>query len=120
MSELEGALVDEQGRVACARCEVARGFGDRSRGLLGRKALEPGGGMLITKTSSIHMFFMAFPIDAVFLDRDLRITRIARDLRPWRMAWKRGSKSVLELPTGAAEAAGLEVGSRLAWHDLNG
>lgn len=118
MSEPEGALVDEQGRVACARCEVARSFGARSRGLLGRKALEPGGGMLITKTSSIHMFFMAFAIDAVFLDKDLRIRRIAADLRPWRVAWKRGSKSVLELPGGSAAAAGLEVGSRLAWHDL--
>jgi hypothetical protein len=118
LSEPEGALIDEQGRVACARCEVARGFADRSRGLLGRKGVEPGGGMLITKTSSIHMFFMAFPIDAVFLDRDLRIRRIAHDLRPWRLAWNRGSKSVLELPAGAADAAGLEVGSRLSWHDL--
>jgi hypothetical protein len=118
LSEPEGALVDEQGRVACARCEVARGFRDRSRGLLGRKGLEPGGGMLITKTSSIHMFFMAFPIDAVFLDRDMRIRRIARDLRPWRIAWKRGSRSVLELPAGSTKASGIEVGSQLLWDDL--
>jgi hypothetical protein len=90
-------------------------MGARMRGLLGRKGLEAGEGLLIPKTSSIHMFFMAFAIDAVFLDRELRIRRIARDLRPWRIAWKRGSKSVLELPAGAAAAAGLEVGSRLKW-----
>ena len=118
MSEPAGRLVDEHGRVACERCEVARSFGDRSRGLLGRKGLEPGGGMLIMKTSSIHMFFMAFPIDAVFLDRDMRIRRIARDLRPWRIAWKRGSKSVLELPAGSTKATGIEVGSLLLWDDL--
>ena len=74
--------------------------------------------MLITKTSSIHMFFMAFPIDAVFLDRDMRIRRIAHDLRPWRIAWKRGSKSVLELPAGSTRATGIEVGSQLLWDDL--
>ena len=92
-------------------------MGARMRGLLGRKGLEAGDGMLITKTSSIHTFFMAFPIDAVFLDKELRVRRIAHDVRPFRMAWKPGSRSVLELPAGAAAAAGLEVGSRLVWHD---
>jgi uncharacterized membrane protein (UPF0127 family) len=116
LSSPEGALVDEQGRVACERCEVARTLGQRTRGLLGRTRLEAGGGMLIPRTSSIHTFFMAFPIDAVFLDKQLRVRRIAHGLRPYRMAWKRGSRSVLELPAGAAAAAGLEVGSRLVWH----
>ena len=41
------------------------------RGLLGRDGLEPGDGLLITKTGSIHMFFMRFAIDAVFLDKEL-------------------------------------------------
>ncbi len=91
-------------------------MGARMRGLLGRKGLAAGGGMLITKTSSIHTYFMAFPIDAVFLDKELRVRRVASDLRPWRMAWKPGSKSVLELPAGAAAAAGIEVGGRLVWH----
>lgn len=89
---------------------------ERMRGLLGRTGLSAGEGMLITKTSSIHTYFMAFPIDAVFLDKELRVRRIASDLRPWRMAWKRGCKSVLELPAGAAAAAGIDVGSRLVWH----
>jgi uncharacterized protein len=88
----------------------------RLRGLLGRAGLEPGEGLMIPRTSSIHMFFMRFPIDAVFLDKELRVRRIAAGLAPWRVAWKRGCKSVLELPAGAAEQAGLRVGSRLAWH----
>jgi uncharacterized membrane protein (UPF0127 family) len=110
------ALVDEQGRVACARCEVATSMWARVRGLLGRAGLAPDQGLLIPKTSSIHMFFMRFPIDAVFLDRELHVRRVAADLPPWRIAWARGAKSVLELPAGAAARAGIEVGSRLAWH----
>jgi uncharacterized protein len=88
----------------------------RMRGLLGRDGLDHGNGLLIPKTGSVHMFFMRFPIDAVFLDKELRVQRIAAGLAPWRVAWKRGSKSVLELPAGAAGRAGLRVGSRLAWH----
>ncbi len=88
----------------------------RMRGLLGRAGLEPDQGLLIPKTSSIHMFFMRFPIDAVFLDRELRVRKVVADLGPWKIAWARGARSVLELPAGAAARAGIEVGSRLAWH----
>jgi uncharacterized protein len=111
------ALVDEQGRVVCERCEVAAAMLDRMRGLLGRKGLDAGQGLLITRTSSIHTFFMRFPIDAVFLDRDLRVRKIVRELSPFRTAWSRGSKSVLELAAGEAARAGIETGSRLDWHD---
>ena len=103
---------------SCERCEVARSFRARSRGLLGRKGLEPGGGMLITKTSSIHTFFMAFRSTRCSSTGTCASAGSCQDLRPLRIAWKRGSKSVLELPAGEAEAAGIEVGSRLLWHDL--
>jgi uncharacterized membrane protein (UPF0127 family) len=56
---------------------------------------------------------MRFPIDAVFLDRDLQVLRVVPGLRPWRHAGKRGAKAVLELPAGEAERRGLEPGQRL-------
>jgi uncharacterized protein len=112
-----GSLVDEQGRVVCARCERADSMLARMRGLLGRSGLEPGEGLLIPKTSSIHMFFMRFPIDAVFLDKDLRVRKVVADLKPWRVAFGRGAKSCLELPAGEAVRAGIAEGSLLTWHD---
>jgi uncharacterized membrane protein (UPF0127 family) len=57
------------------------------------------------------MFFMRFPIDAVFLDRDLVVLKVVENLAPWRMAAQRGAKAVLELPAGAA--SGLRPGDRL-------
>ena len=86
----------------------------RMRGLLGRAGLEPDQGLLIPKTSSIHMFFMRFPIDAVFLDRDLRVRKIVAGLAPWRVAFAPGARIVVELPAGAAARAGIEVGSRFS------
>ena len=85
----------------------------RLRGLLGRKSLPSGEGILLRPAGSIHTFFMRFAIDAVFLDEDLRVLRIAADLRPWRAAGKRGAKAVLELPAGECARRGLEVGEQI-------
>jgi uncharacterized protein len=87
------------------------------KGLLGARELADGEGLLLRPAGSIHMFFMRFPIDAVFLDRDLRVVGIAPDLRPWRMAARRGARAVLELPAGQAAARGLETGQRLVVED---
>ena len=56
------------------------------------------------------MFFMRFPIDAVFLDRDLVVLKVVEDLPPWRMAAQRGAKAVLELPVGVIEATQTSAG----------
>jgi uncharacterized membrane protein (UPF0127 family) len=103
----------EDGAVVCERCEMADTFLSRGKGLLGRRALDAGEGVLIKPCSSIHMFFMRFPIDAVFLDRDLRVLKVVSDLKPWRMAAKRGAKAVLEFGAGEAARVGLEPGVRL-------
>lgn len=83
------------------------------RGLLGREGLPPGEGLLIRPTNAIHMWFMRFPIDAVFLGEHGEVLRIAPDLGPWRMAAQRGARSVLELPAGACAAHDLQVGDRI-------
>ena len=59
--------------VVCQRCAVADRPFPRLRGLMGRRGLAPGEGLLLRPTPSIHTWFMRFPIDAVFLDADLRV-----------------------------------------------
>jgi uncharacterized membrane protein (UPF0127 family) len=101
------------GTVVCEQCEVpGSGFG-RMRGLLGRSGLEPGTGMLIDGAPSVHMFFMRFPIDVVFLDRDRTIVGIRHRLAPWRVAGARRAVAALELPAGAAAETGLSEGDVL-------
>jgi uncharacterized membrane protein (UPF0127 family) len=101
------------GTVVCAHCEVADRALKRMRGLLGRRGLEAGGGMLITPAPSVMTFFMRFPIDVVFLDRERRIVGISHTLRAWRVAGARRALSALELPAESAAAAGLKVGDIL-------
>jgi hypothetical protein len=101
--------------VAVERCRVARSLRDRTVGLLGTADLPTGEGVWIERSPSIHMFFMRFPIDAVFVDRGGQVVRVVERLRPWRIvAWVRGARDCLEMPAGAARAAGIEVGDQLA------
>ncbi|HXV57135.1 MAG TPA: DUF192 domain-containing protein [Gaiellaceae bacterium] len=97
----------------CERCLLAETPLARARGLLGRPGLEPDEGILLRPASSIHMWFMRFPIDAVFLDGEGRVLKVAAGLRPWRLAGCRGAKAVAELPAGACARAGLAAGDRL-------
>lgn len=109
----EVAIRREDGTIVCERCVLGDTALTRMRGLLGRRELPSGEGILLQPASSVHMAFMRFAIDAVFLDRDLRVLKIAPDLQPWRVAGSRGAKAVLEIPAGEAGRRGLTVGDRL-------
>ncbi|HEU4942933.1 MAG TPA: DUF192 domain-containing protein [Gaiellaceae bacterium] len=109
----EVTLKRENGDVVCDRCVVADSPVSRMKGLLGRSELRPGEGLLLRPASAIHTFFMRFPIDAVFLDRDWRVVGIADDVVPWRTAGRKGAKAVLELPAGESARRGLRPGDLL-------
>jgi len=106
-------VVAADGRVVCHRCEVADRPLPRLRGLLGRRGLGPGEGMLIRPAPSVHTFFMRFPIDVVFLDRSLTVVKVVHGLRAWRAAGGRRAVAALELPAGTAVAAGIQAGDVL-------
>jgi uncharacterized protein len=83
------------------------------RGLLGRDGLDEGEGLLIRPCGSVHTFFMRFPIDVVFLDRELSVVAVRPEVRPWRTAGARGAKVVLELAAGEAARVGIAPGTAL-------
>ncbi len=89
----------------------------RMRGLIGRSGLPAGEGVLLSPAPGIHTAFMRFPIDAVFLDRDLRVVDIVERLRPWRMASRHRARAVLELAAGECARRGVHVGDRLGLRD---
>ena len=101
--------------MVTTRCAVANSFLTRGFGLIGRSGLGAGEGLLITKTGSITMLFMRFPIDAIFVDRSMRVLRVAPGLRPWvpAVGAPRGTDSVLELPAGTAALTGTQAGDEL-------
>lgn len=86
-------------------------FLPRFRGLMFKKSLEQNAGLLLVPCSSIHMFFMRFAIDAVYLDRSFRVLG-KQTVSPWRIGKLfKGTYAVLELPAG--KAAGIQLGDLL-------
>jgi uncharacterized membrane protein (UPF0127 family) len=102
-----GMTLVEAGRVADT-------FMQRLIGLLGSAPLAAGEGIWLVPCNSIHMFFLNFAIDAVFLDAQQQVVHLIEGLKPWRMSpIVRKSRSVLELPIGAIARNGTRIGHRL-------
>ena len=103
-----------RGTTVGDRIRVASSMRDRTVGLLGTAQLGAGEGLWIERSPSIHMFFMRFAIDAVFVSRAGLVMKLAANLKPWRVVWwARGAQDCLELPAGAAAESGTQVGDEL-------
>lgn len=103
----------DNGILIADQVELGKRFLRRLRGLLGRKSLAEGEGLLLSPCSSIHCFGMRFPIDAIFLDKQYRVVAVHPDMKPGAMASHRQARYVLELKAGDAERHGIEIGEQL-------
>ena len=108
-------LTKQDGTVVAEPLEVARGFVARGLGLMGRSRLPENGGLLIHGCNGIHMMFMRFSIDAVFVDKQGVVVKLYRRLLPWLglvpLVWR--ADKVAELPAGAIDRHGIRVGDQL-------
>jgi uncharacterized membrane protein (UPF0127 family) len=110
-----------RGTLLASDIESADSLWAKFMGLMGRRDLAPGSGLWLPESNGIHMMFMRFPIDAVFLGRlDAHGTRPVLAARPDLPAWRglvplvRGAKGVLELPAGTIEATSTMVGDSVS------
>ncbi len=100
--------------VLANNCVHARTFFARFMGLQFKKELPLEHGLLITPCNSIHMFFMRFAIDAVFIDANGIVVYIKEGIKPWRVSRIIGNaESVLELPAGTVSSTGTATGDLL-------
>ena len=119
----DGVVRNEtRGPTLVGDLEVAASLWAKFMGLMGRRALPPGSGLWLPDSNGIHMMFMRFPIDAVFVgrplpdDRGVRpVVSVHRGLRAWigLVPFVRGAHGVLELPVGTIEASGTAVGDHI-------
>ena len=106
------------------KCLVAESFWARAKGLIGRRHLEPGEGLLIPRCNDIHMWMMSVPIDVVFLRKEKRtdggishvVASVREGLRPWKLLPVRdgSAEDTLELPAGTVGRLGLRPGDELS------
>ena len=110
----------DRGTTLATHARLASSHSSRFFGLMGRKGVENGGGLLLTKSASIHSFFMRFRFDAIFIDRDNRVVKIVPAMRQWWIAFGgRGAKDVIELAAGVAEQTGTQPGDALVFEEAS-
>jgi uncharacterized protein len=119
----DGQLVQvvncRSGSTLGSRVALAVGVRSRLQGLLGRSELAPGEGIWLEPCASIHMFFMRFAIDVVFVDRLGAVVKPCKQVGPWRLAsGGRRARAALEPPVGTIERSDTRVGDRLELRPL--
>ncbi|MGZ9277215.1 MAG: DUF192 domain-containing protein [Candidatus Limnocylindrales bacterium] len=105
--------------VLAAELEVAASLWAKFMGLMGRPSLAHGSGLWLPDSNGIHMMFMRFPIDVVFVGREADGARPVLSVHPGLRAWTglvplvRGAHGVLELPVGTIRETGTVPGDLL-------
>lgn len=104
--------------VLCERCEIADNFWTRGKGLLGRASLPPNEGIWLSPGASIHMFWMKFPIDVVFVTKNDVVADFVENIAPGKTyaAKDKGAGkpfAALEIAAGQIAARGLAIGDQL-------
>jgi uncharacterized membrane protein (UPF0127 family) len=104
----------DNGAILGEAIEVAWTAVQKAKGLLGRECLEDGQGLLFRPAASLHTFFMQFPIDIIYTDKDGKVLKLASAVRPFKLVaapWR--SHIALELPVGTIERSMTRTGHRL-------
>ena len=99
--------------VVSDRCRFANTVLKRMVGLLNRSSLSEGEGLLLDRCYGIHTFFMRFPIDVLFLDKEYRVIRAVSALPAFRTCAVPHAVYVLELPVGAIERSQTAAGDQI-------
>ena len=102
----------ETGAMLATRVVAAVDSETRRRGLLGRTGLKDEA-LIIAPCSAVHTFFMKFSIDVVFVNRAGAVTRVAREVSPWRIAASFRGFAAIELAAGTASRTGTTAGHLL-------
>jgi uncharacterized membrane protein (UPF0127 family) len=98
------------------RVRLADRWWTRLRGLLGRRPLGEGEGLMLMPCRAVHMFGMRYPIDVAFVDRRGGVVAIYHKLEPGsRSSWHRRAAAALEVPAGTLATTGTQTGDVLAW-----
>jgi uncharacterized membrane protein (UPF0127 family) len=100
--------------ILASKVEFAHSPWSRAKGLLGRKSLPPDQAMWLKPCNNIHTFFMRFPIDVVFTDKNLVVRKVHRNVGPWKLraAFWHG-ESTFEFAAGFLDRHPIQEGDQL-------
>lgn len=103
-----------QNSIIAEKATLADTFVSRMVGLLRHERLEKGEGLVITHCNSIHMFFMRFAIDVIFINKQDQVVGLVPNIPPNRLSKVYFSAvKAIEVPVGVIHASRTAVGDKL-------
>lgn len=112
-------LINEgTGKIIASEVELADSFLRRFRGLMFRRRFPPGKALFFKFNKpgrhGVHMSFVWFPIDLVYLDPGFKVVEVHTRLKPWRMHRPKAvAKYLIELPAGVATRVRIRIGHKI-------
>jgi uncharacterized protein len=103
---------ERNGQIVGDDIEEAGGIWGSFKGLMGRKSIPDGYGLVFRPARGIHTNFMRFPIDLIYFDKDNRVTKVRPAMKPWRWDFT-SAAAVIEMNPGSAAKADLRAGDQL-------
>jgi uncharacterized protein len=87
-------------------------------GLLGRSSILPQEALVITQCRSIHMFFMRFAIDVIFIDKEKRAVGLVKRIKPFCLSpYFFKARAAIELPEGVIENTKTSLGDEIVFEN---
>jgi uncharacterized membrane protein (UPF0127 family) len=103
-----------QNKILIDQLETANGILKRMKGLIGKEKIESNYGLWIKRCNSIHTFLMSFPIDVIFVDKNLKVKKCIEQIEPNKIIWPIcGASSVIELKSGFLKEHKTQIGDQL-------
>jgi uncharacterized membrane protein (UPF0127 family) len=97
---------------------LADTFLSRLRGLLGRKRLGDNDGLMLMRCAAVHTIGMHYPLDLVFMDKNGKVLKCQKGVKPFRGASARGAYYTLELNQGAIARQGISINDYFSWETV--
>jgi len=101
------------GGILLKKLAVAGTVWEKTRGLLGRKEMDAGEGLLIPRCRAVHTFLMRFRIGLIFLDEKNVVVAVRKDVKPWRLVFEPDAEAVIECSADSPVLAEIKPGDRL-------
>jgi len=106
-------LNERTGHLVASTVAIAATRAARRKGLLGRDRIDAAEALVLAPCFAVHTAFMRMPIDVAFVDRDGRVVRLVREMKPWKAAVALRAHAAIELAAGSLRSHDLQLGDRL-------
>lgn len=105
----------DNGNILVEKGGLASNFFTRCKGLLGKKEMPPGEGLVLYPCNMVHSIGMQIVIDVLFVSRDNQVIYIIKEMAPNRISdLVNNAHYVVELPAGQACRTGTAIGQKIS------